>query len=43
MKDQVQSLIANGIDAVFINSSLTQSDKRIIVSKINSGEVKLFM
>ncbi|NPA36250.1 MAG: DNA helicase RecQ [Chlorobi bacterium] len=41
MKDQVQSLRANGIDAVFLNSTLTQSDKRTIVSRINSGEVKL--
>ncbi len=41
MKDQVQSLNANGINAVFLNSSLTDSGKREIISRINSGEVNL--
>jgi ATP-dependent DNA helicase RecQ len=41
MKDQVQSLRANGINAVFLNSSLTLSDKRETISGINSGKVKL--
>ncbi len=41
MKDQVQSLTANGINAVFLNSSLTESGKRTIVDRINSGEVRL--
>ncbi len=41
MKDQVQSLTANGINAVFLNSSLTETSKRAIVERINSGEVRL--
>ncbi len=41
MKDQVQSLTANGIEAVFLNSSLTVDEKRRIVERINSGKVKL--
>ena len=41
MKDQVQSLRANGIEAVFINSSLTTEEKRNVVDRINSGSVNL--
>ena len=41
MKDQVQSLTANGIEAVFLNSSLTSGEKRGIVERINSGKVNL--
>jgi ATP-dependent DNA helicase RecQ len=41
MKDQVQGLTANGIEAVFLNSSLTSEEKRRIVERINSGRVRL--
>ena len=34
MKDQVQSLRANGIEAVFINSSLKSDEKKLIIEKI---------
>ena len=41
MKDQVQGLKANGIEAVFLNSSLTSDEKRKVVDRINSGRVNL--
>lgn len=41
MKDQVQSLNANGIEAVFLNSSLTSVNKKEIIGRIDSGKVKL--
>ncbi len=41
MKDQVQGLRANGIEAVFLNSSLTSDEKRKVVDRINSGSVNL--
>jgi len=41
MKDQVQSLHANGIEAVFLNSSLTSEEKRSVVERVNSGKVNL--
>lgn len=41
MKDQVDSLIANGIPAAYINSSLSEADKRSVAEKIKSGELKL--
>ncbi len=41
MKDQVQSLIANGIEAAFINSSLNSSEQSNIEWKLKLGEIKL--
>jgi len=41
MKDQVQSLNANGIEAVFLNSSLSPDGKKDIIRKIHTGNVKL--
>lgn len=41
MKDQVESLKSNGIDAEFINSSLTALETREILHRIEKGEVKL--
>jgi len=41
MKDQVEGLKANGIPAVFLNSSLSESQQRKAEDAINSGKVKL--
>ncbi len=41
MKDQVDALIANGINAAFINSSLTQAEITDILSEVQRGAVKL--
>lgn len=41
MQDQVSSLQENGIDAVFLNSSLEPEDYFDTVKKIKTGEIKL--
>ena len=41
MKDQVQSLQSNGINAAFLNSSLTISEETQIKSRLENGEIKL--
>ena len=41
MKDQVESLKANGVEAAFFNSSQSEFDKRIIVDQCIEGKVKL--
>ncbi|HMZ89767.1 MAG TPA: DNA helicase RecQ [Chitinophagales bacterium] len=41
MKDQVDALVTNGINAVALNSSLTPDEQRIVTQKILRGEIKL--
>ncbi len=41
MKDQVDSLAANGVAADFINSSLTPKEIAAVMDKVTSGELKL--
>ena len=41
MKDQVESLLANGVQAGFINSSQSESQKNEMLNKAKSGELKL--
>lgn len=41
MKDQVESLKANGIEAEFLNSSLSSLEEYDIVEKCKSGAIKL--
>jgi ATP-dependent DNA helicase RecQ len=41
MKDQVESLQANGIEAAFINSTLDASQERIHLQKLDNGQLKL--
>ncbi|MCB9811078.1 ATP-dependent DNA helicase RecQ [Candidatus Nomurabacteria bacterium] len=41
MKDQVDALTTNGINAAYINSSLSHDEINNIVSKVKSGEIKL--
>jgi ATP-dependent DNA helicase RecQ len=41
MKDQVESLKANGIAAEFINSSLSALEERAIITRCISNEIKL--
>lgn len=41
MKDQVDALIQNGINAAFVNSSLTQDEIAGIITDIKSGTIKL--
>lgn len=41
MKDQVNSLTQNGINAAFINSSLTDSERETIFRQIQNKELKL--
>jgi ATP-dependent DNA helicase RecQ len=41
MKDQVEALKACGVKAAFLNSSLSESDKRNILLLAKSGELKL--
>lgn len=41
MKDQVESLLANGIKAAFFNSSQSDFEKRIIIDDCIEGRVKL--
>lgn len=41
MKDQVEALQANGIDAAFLNSSLEDHEARSILKDVYSGNLKL--
>lgn len=41
MKDQVESLRANGIEAAYINSSLEAREESIEIKKLESGQLKL--
>jgi ATP-dependent DNA helicase RecQ len=41
MKDQVDALISKGIEAAFLNSSLTLPDQREIELRLTSGHIKL--
>ena len=41
MKDQVDTLEANGLPAAFINSAQTPDELRRVVQRIRSGEIKL--
>ncbi|MEW7278466.1 DNA helicase RecQ [Aquimarina sp. 2201CG1-2-11] len=41
MKDQVDGLIANGIEAAYINSSQTESEHQNIIQKIIDKKIKL--
>ncbi|MCL3780149.1 DNA helicase RecQ [Prolixibacteraceae bacterium JC049] len=41
MKDQVQSLEANGIKAAFFNSTLSETEEHVILDRLNKGEIKL--
>ncbi len=41
MKDQVQALKANGVEAAFINSSLTQTEQNAIISQCLEKKIKL--
>lgn len=41
MKDQVDALMTNGIEAAFINSSLTQVEIAEIIAKVQSGTIKI--
>lgn len=41
MKDQVDGLIASGIPAAAINSSLSDEDKRSVAQRVESGELRL--
>lgn len=41
MKDQVESLKANGIEAAFINSTQDYHEEREQISRLNAGKIKL--
>ena len=41
MKDQVDALKANGINAAYINSSLTPNEKVQILTDVKNGTIKL--
>lgn len=41
MKDQVDSLLANGIYAAYLNSSQSQEEQRHIISEAQQGNIKL--
>ena len=41
MKDQVDALVANGIPAAFINSTLTATEKWEIADRMASGDLKI--
>lgn len=41
MKDQVDSLTANGINAASINSGMSENDKRDIADQVRSGKLQL--
>jgi ATP-dependent DNA helicase RecQ len=41
MKDQVDALRINGVEAAYLNSSLSQEERDVIISRINRGEIKL--
>jgi ATP-dependent DNA helicase RecQ len=41
MKDQVQSLQSNGIEAAYLNSSLQANEEQIIIEQLEKGQIKL--
>lgn len=41
MKDQVDGLVANGISAAFLNSSLTTREQLDVMTRARSGEIKI--
>ena len=41
MKDQVDSLVANGISAAYLNSSLTPREQRDVTERAERGQIKL--
>ena len=41
MKDQVDALRLNGIEAAYLNSTLDEYDQRLLVSRLRSGEVRI--
>ena len=41
MKDQVDSLTACGVPAAFVNSSLSSAERRLVVQRVTSGELKM--
>ncbi len=41
MKDQVDALLTNGIAAVALNSSMTPDEQRLVMQRIQHGEIKL--
>lgn len=41
MKDQVNALVQNGIDAVYVNSSLTDNQVRNVLRNISDGKYKI--
>ena len=41
MKDQVESLKSNGIEAAYINSMLTSSEENKVIQDLGAGKVKL--
>ncbi len=41
MQDQVQALLANGIPAAFLNSTLSNSEQESVIWKVKLGELKL--
>jgi ATP-dependent DNA helicase RecQ len=41
MKDQVDSLKANGIEACFINSSQTSAEQQVHIENLKNNKVKM--
>jgi ATP-dependent DNA helicase RecQ len=41
MKDQVDALVSNGVDAAFLNSSQTNREQVEVFQRVRSGEIKL--
>ena len=41
MKDQVDALRANGVEAAFLNSTQTAAEQVPVFQKVRSGELKL--
>lgn len=41
MKDQVDALRLNGIEAAYLNSTLDEYEQRLLVSRLRSGSVKI--
>ncbi len=41
MKDQVQALKANGVDAAYINSTLTSAEQNTLLKKCETGQIKI--
>ena len=41
MKDQVDSLLASGVSAALINSSLTAAENEQVIARLRAGEIKI--